>query len=95
MIPYQLNRYCKGDTSNRNLRAIPRRLFRQYPTEDIEKQSKAMPEEEYAEPVIQHQIPGQAQPAELVCTFLKDLALQDIVSRRISVIDLMTVLCYK
>jgi len=69
--------------------------FRQRPTEDIEKQSKGMSEKEYVEPVVQRQIPERARLAELICTFPKDLAPQDIVNRRITVIDLMTALCYK
>ena len=54
-----------------------------------------MPEEEYVEPVVQHQIPERAKLAELVCIFPKDLAPEDIVNRQITVIDLMTALCYQ
>jgi hypothetical protein len=41
--------------------------FRRRPTEDIERQNSGQQEEEYIEPVVEHQIPERTQLAELIC----------------------------
>jgi hypothetical protein len=69
--------------------------FRRRPTEDIEKQSEGLMEEEYVEPLVLHQIPERAKLAEVMCGFPKDLTLQDILTRRIYTVDLMMALCCK
>jgi hypothetical protein len=46
--------------------------FRCRPTEDIKKQSRGIVEEEYNEPVVQHQVQEQTQLAELICTIAID-----------------------
>lgn len=69
--------------------------FRHRPTEDIEKQSREIVEEEYSESVVQHQVQERAQLAELICTIAKDPTKQEILKRRISTIDLVVVLCHR
>ena len=67
--------------------------FRRRPTEDIERQNSGQEEEEYIEPVVEHQIPQRAKLADLLCTRLTDLPLLDAVKRRIQAADLMQSLC--
>jgi hypothetical protein len=61
----------------------------------IKKQSKGIVEEEYNEPMIQHQVQERAQLAELICTIAQDPIKQDILKRHISTIDLMVALCHR
>jgi hypothetical protein len=68
--------------------------FRRRPTEDIERQNSGQQEEEYIEPVIEHQIPERAQLAELICTRVTGITPQDIVKRRIHSAGLMLALCH-
>jgi hypothetical protein len=67
--------------------------FRRRPTEDIEKQNSGQEEEEYIEPVVQHQIPQRTQLADLICTHVTNITPQDAVNRRIQTADLMQALC--
>jgi Protein of unknown function (DUF3435) len=67
--------------------------FRNRPTEDIERQNRGEEEEEYIEPVIEHQIPERAQLANLICTRFADLKPQDAVQLRIRAAKLMLSLC--
>lgn len=67
--------------------------FRRRPTEDIERQNNGHKEDEYIEPVIQHQIPERTQLGDLLCTYLADINTQDAVQRRIQTADLMLALC--
>jgi hypothetical protein len=69
--------------------------FRLRPREDIERQSRGEAEEQYVEPVVQHQIAERTELADLICAFSKDLTLQEIPRRRIRAVDLMIVLCHK
>ena len=69
--------------------------FRLRPKEDIEKQSRGEAEEQYVEPVVQHQIAERTELADLICSFSTDLTLQEIPQRRVRAINLMTALCYK
>jgi hypothetical protein len=69
--------------------------FRHRPTQDIEKQNRGEAEEEYADPIVQHQIPERTELEKLICRFPKDLTRQEICERRISTVDLMTALSYK
>lgn len=59
-----------------------------------EKQNNGQQEDEYIEPVVEHQIPERAQLAELICTHVAGITLQDIVARRIHSTGLMVVLCH-
>ncbi|KAH7364055.1 hypothetical protein BKA65DRAFT_603155 [Rhexocercosporidium sp. MPI-PUGE-AT-0058] len=61
--------------------------FRRRPLEDIERQNCGQQEDEYIEPVVEHQIPERAQLAELICTHVADITPQDIVARRIHSAD--------
>jgi hypothetical protein len=67
--------------------------FRRRPLEDIERQNSGQQEEEYIEPVVEHQIPERAQLAELICTHVAAITTQEIVARRIHSAGLMVALC--
>ena len=67
--------------------------FRRRPVEDIERQNSGQQEEEYIEPVVEHQIPERAQLAELICTHVAGTTPQEIVARRIHSAGLMVILC--
>ena len=67
--------------------------FRRRPVEDIERQNSGQQEEEYIEPVVEHQIPERAQLAEVICTHVAGITPQDIVARRIHSAGLMVALC--
>ncbi|XMA20273.1 hypothetical protein WAI453_013064 [Rhynchosporium graminicola] len=67
--------------------------FRRRPIEDIERQNSRQQEEEYIEPVVEHQIPERAQLAELICTHTTGITPQEIVARRIYSAGLIVVLC--
>ncbi|TVY90451.1 hypothetical protein LAWI1_G007273 [Lachnellula willkommii] len=67
--------------------------FRRRPTEDIERQNSGQGEEEYIEPMVEHQIPQRTQLVELICTRVTDITPQDAVQRRIQTADLMQALC--
>jgi len=69
--------------------------FRRRPTEDIERQNSGQQEEEYIEPVVEHQIPERTQLAELICTHIAGITPQDIVKRRIHSAGLMLALCHR
>jgi Protein of unknown function (DUF3435) len=69
--------------------------FRRRPTEDIERQNSGQQEEEYIEPVVEHQIPERAQLAEVICTRVTGLTPQNIVKRRIHSAGLMLALCHR
>jgi hypothetical protein len=49
--------------------------FRLRLREDIEKQSRGEAEEQYVEPIVQHQIAERIELADLICAFSKDLTL--------------------
>jgi hypothetical protein len=67
--------------------------FRRRPTEDIERQNNGQQEEEYIEPVVEHQIPERTQLTELICSHIADISPRDIVKRRIHSAGLMLALC--
>jgi Protein of unknown function (DUF3435) len=67
--------------------------FRRRPTEDIERQNKGQEEEEYTEPVVEHQIPQRSLLADLICTRVTDITPQDAIQRRIQTAGLIQVLC--
>jgi hypothetical protein len=67
--------------------------FRRRPTEDIEKHNNGRQEEEYIEPVVEHQIPQRTQLADLICPRVTGITLQNAVKRRIQVAELMLALC--
>jgi len=67
--------------------------FRRRPVEDIERQNSGQQEEEYIEPVVEHQIPERAQLAELICTHVAGITPQEIVARRIHSTGLIVTLC--
>ena len=67
--------------------------FRRRPIEDIERQNSGQQEEEYTEPVVEHQIPERAQLAELICNHVTGITPQEIVARRIHFASLMLGLC--
>jgi hypothetical protein len=48
--------------------------------------------EEEVEPVVEHQLEERTQLQEILCDFSKDLSPQDIVSRKVFAINLMTAL---
>ncbi|OBT53129.1 hypothetical protein VE04_05757 [Pseudogymnoascus sp. 24MN13] len=67
--------------------------FRRRPTEDIERHNNGQHEEEYIEPVVEHQIPQRTQLVKLICPRVTDTTLQNAVKRRIQVAELMLALC--
>jgi Protein of unknown function (DUF3435) len=67
--------------------------FRRRPTEDIKRQNSGQEEEEYMEPVVEHQIPQRLLLADLICTRVTNITPQDAVQRRIQTADLMQALC--
>jgi hypothetical protein len=69
--------------------------FRRRPTEDIERQNSGQQEEEYVEPVVEHQIPERTQLAELICTRVTGITPQDIIILRIRSASLMVALCHR
>ncbi|KAH7418882.1 FluG domain-containing protein, partial [Cadophora sp. MPI-SDFR-AT-0126] len=56
-------------------------------------QNSGQQEEEYIDPVVEHQIPERAQLAELICTHVAGITPQDIVARWIHSAGLMVTLC--
>mgnify|MGYP001589488943 CR=1 FL=1 len=50
-------------------------------------------EEEYIEPVVEHQIPQRTQLADLICPRITDITPHNAVKRRIQVAKLMLALC--
>jgi len=67
--------------------------FRRRPIEDIERQNSGQQEEEYTEPVVEHQIPERAQLAEFICNHVTGITPQEIAARRIHFAGLMLALC--
>ncbi len=67
--------------------------FRRRPTEDIERRNSGQGEEEYIEPVVEHQIPQRTQLADLICPRITNIAPQNAVKRRIQIAELMMALC--
>jgi hypothetical protein len=67
--------------------------FRRRPIEDIEKQNSGQQEEEYIEPVVEHQIPERTQLAALLCSHIAGITSQEIIKRRIHSAGLMLTLC--
>jgi hypothetical protein len=55
--------------------------FHRRSTEDIERQNSGQAEEEYIEPVIEHQIPQRTQLTELICSSVT--VTKDAIKRRI------------
>ncbi|KAH9206317.1 hypothetical protein DL95DRAFT_429610 [Leptodontidium sp. 2 PMI_412] len=60
-----------------------------------EEQNSGQQEEEYIEPVVEHQIPEQAQLAELIYSHVADTTSQEIIARRIHSAGLMVALCHR
>ncbi|KFZ19146.1 hypothetical protein V501_00795 [Pseudogymnoascus sp. VKM F-4519 (FW-2642)] len=50
-------------------------------------------EEEYVEPVVEHQIPQRTQLVDLICPRITDITPQNAVKRRIQVAELMLAIC--
>ncbi|OAF57260.1 hypothetical protein VC83_04818 [Pseudogymnoascus destructans] len=67
--------------------------FRRRPTEDIERHNNGQHDEEYIEPVVEHQIPQRTQLVDLICARATDITPQNAVKRRIQVAELMLALC--
>ncbi|KFY99119.1 hypothetical protein V500_01452 [Pseudogymnoascus sp. VKM F-4518 (FW-2643)] len=67
--------------------------FRRRPTEDIERHNNGQHEEEYVEPVVEHQIPQRRQLVDLICPRVRDITSQNAVKRRIQVAELMLAIC--
>jgi hypothetical protein len=67
--------------------------FRRRPTEDIERQNCGQAEEEYVEPVVQHQIPQRALLVAIICNRVVNITLQDAVRHQIETANLMQALC--
>jgi hypothetical protein len=72
--------------------------FYNRPTWDIERQARGEDgeeDEEYAEPVIDLQIPERAQLAEILCNQPEDLSHEELSSLRIQAAELWVALCGK
>ncbi|KFY93086.1 hypothetical protein V500_03919 [Pseudogymnoascus sp. VKM F-4518 (FW-2643)] len=67
--------------------------FRRRPTEDIERHNNGQHEEEYVEPLVEHQIPQRTQLVDLICPRVTDITPQNAVKRRIQVAELMLAIC--
>ncbi|RTE82071.1 hypothetical protein BHE90_003350 [Fusarium euwallaceae] len=63
--------------------------FYNRPTWDIVRQARGEEEEEYIEPIINVSIPERAKLAEILCYQPDNLGNDDLVQRRIEVIELM------
>ncbi|APA11274.1 hypothetical protein sscle_07g060440 [Sclerotinia sclerotiorum 1980 UF-70] len=63
--------------------------------EELERQLKKVPTNEYVEPVVHHQLPERTRLQEVLCDLSRDMSPSDIVSRRIRTIDLMVALSYR
>lgn len=62
-------------------------------TEEIERQINGIKAPKYVEPVIRHQLEERKKLALLLCDARMDLSREEILQRRLLVIDLMTRLC--
>ncbi|QSZ31844.1 hypothetical protein DSL72_001413 [Monilinia vaccinii-corymbosi] len=63
--------------------------------EELKRQLKKVPTNEYVEPIVHHQLPERTRLQEVLCDLSRDLSPSDIVSRRIRAIDLMIALSYR
>jgi len=70
-----------------------RQYFYRIHNEELQRQLNRVETEEYVEPVIHHQLLERTQLQEVICHFPKNLSPEDVVQRRIRVIDLMVALC--
>ncbi len=64
-------------------------------TEEIERQLSGGGFHEYVEPVIQHQLSERMQLQKILCSFPKQATPQDVLSRRLEAVRLMTALCHR
>ncbi|KAI9810031.1 MAG: hypothetical protein M1827_006729 [Pycnora praestabilis] len=74
------------------LKKYRRDYFHRRHTEEIERQLNGITEEEYVEPSIHHQLQEREQLQQILCSFPTSLSNQDILSRRIHAVKLMTAL---
>ena len=49
--------------------------------------------EEYIEPIVQHQLPERIELQKILCEFPKDLNDHDLCQRRIDAVNWMVALC--
>lgn len=77
-------------------RAIKIEFRRQYfvriHDEELERQLKKVPTNEYVKPIVHHQLPERTLLQEVLCDLSRDESPSDIISRRIRTIDLMVAL---
>jgi hypothetical protein len=60
--------------------------------EELERQLKKVPANEYVEPIVHHQLPERTRVQEVLCDLSRDLSPSEIISRRICAIDFMIAL---
>jgi hypothetical protein len=69
-----------------------RDYFERIHDEELERQLKKVPTNEYVEPIVCHQLPERTRLQQVLCNLSRDMNQSDIVSRRIRAIDLMVAL---
>jgi hypothetical protein len=60
--------------------------------EELERQLKKVPTNEYVEPIVHHQLPERTRVQEVLCDLSRDLSPSKIISRRICAIDFIIAL---
>jgi hypothetical protein len=70
-----------------------RQYFYRIHNEELQRLLNNVETEEYVEPIIHHQLPERTRLQEVICHFPHNLSLEQIVQRRVRVVDLMVALC--
>jgi hypothetical protein len=60
--------------------------------EELERQLKKIPMNEYVEPIVCHQLPERIRVQEVLCNLERNISKDEVVKRRICAIDLMVAL---
>ncbi|KAL6415364.1 uncharacterized protein AUP68_01917 [Ilyonectria robusta] len=91
----QLTNEIRAQRDRQVVKEYCEHYFYNRPTWDIVRQARGEEEEEYIEPIINVSIPERAKLAGILCYQPDNLVKDDLVQRRIEVIDLMVSLCDK
>ena len=70
-----------------------KQYFDQRHIEEIERHLNGAAGEEYAEPVVQHQLPERTRLQQVLYEFPSGLSNHDVLGRRINAINMMVALC--
>lgn len=85
----------KADRNKRIVKYYREYYFYNRPTWDVEAQARGESQVQYEEPIIDLAIYERARLAEILCYQSKDSTEEQILCRRIEVVDLMVALCDK